>query len=177
MTAARSTADLPDAAPSSSRRGASASRSAGSRCSTAWTSRCDAGEVHGLVGQNGAGKSTLVKIINGAYTARRRRDRARRAPLMAGGTREARRRGIAMVFQEFSLIPTMPVGQNILLSREPRAASGLIDDARDPPPGGGRARPDRRRTSTPDRLVERPAGRRPPARRDRQGHLARTRAS
>ena len=110
------------------------------------------GEVHGLVGQNGAGKSTLVKIIDGAYSGTRARSRST-GLRWSGRSRESRRRAIAMVFQEFSLIPAMSVGQNILLSREPRGRLGLIDD-------GGvrrRARAALARIGAdidPDRLVE-----------------------
>ncbi|HEY6057801.1 MAG TPA: sugar ABC transporter ATP-binding protein [Candidatus Limnocylindrales bacterium] len=86
------------------------------------------GEVHGLVGQNGAGKSTLVKIIDGAYTGDAGEIEVNGTPLTRSGPGEARKLGIAMVFQEFSLIPSMPVGQNILLSREPKGRTGLIDD-------------------------------------------------
>ncbi|MFN8631831.1 MAG: sugar ABC transporter ATP-binding protein [Chloroflexota bacterium] len=88
------------------------------------------GEVHGLVGQNGAGKSTLVKIINGAYTADDGEIEVHGAALgrtEAGG--DGRHRSIAMVYQEFSLIPSMTVAQNVLLGREPKGRSGLIDDA------------------------------------------------
>ena len=86
------------------------------------------GEVHGLVGQNGAGKSTLVKIIDGAYSGDSGEIEVNGVPLTHLGPGESRKRGIAMVFQEFSLIPAMPVGQNILLSREPKGRTGLIDD-------------------------------------------------
>jgi ribose transport system ATP-binding protein len=86
------------------------------------------GEVHGLVGQNGAGKSTFVKIIDGAYSGDAGEIEVNGAPLGRSGPGESRKRGIAMVFQEFSLIPAMPVGQNILLSREPKGRAGLIDD-------------------------------------------------
>lgn len=85
------------------------------------------GEVHGLVGQNGAGKSTLVKIINGTYSGDGGEVEVNGTPLIRRAG-ESRRRGIAMVFQEFSLIPTMPVGQNICLTREPTGRSRLIDD-------------------------------------------------
>jgi ribose transport system ATP-binding protein len=86
------------------------------------------GEVHGIVGQNGAGKSTLVKIIDGAYTGDAGEIEVNGVPLVRSGPGESRKRGIAMVFQEFSLIPAMPVGQNILLSREPKGRNRLIDD-------------------------------------------------
>jgi ribose transport system ATP-binding protein len=86
------------------------------------------GEVHGLVGQNGAGKSTLVKIINGTYRGDAGQVEVNGAALALGAAAESRKRGIAMVFQEFSLIPTMSVGQNICLTREPTGRSRLIDD-------------------------------------------------
>jgi ribose transport system ATP-binding protein len=86
------------------------------------------GEVHGLVGQNGAGKSTLVKIINGTYAGDQGEVVANGVVVTRSGTVESRKRGIAMVFQEFSLIPSMPVSQNIFLGREPKGRSGLIDD-------------------------------------------------
>lgn len=111
------------------------------------------GEVHGIVGQNGAGKSTLVKIIDGAYTGDSGEIEIDGVPLTRGAPGESRRRGIAMVFQEFSLIPSMPVGHNVVLTREPTGRTGLIDD-----------REVRRRARTalarvgadidPDRLVE-----------------------
>ncbi len=86
------------------------------------------GEVHGIVGQNGAGKSTLVKIIDGAYTGDAGEITVHGVPLTRIGPGESRRRGIAMVFQEFSLIPTMPVDHNVVLTREPTGRSRLIDD-------------------------------------------------
>ena len=85
------------------------------------------GQVHGLVGQNGAGKSTLVKIIDGAYLADAGTLEVNGAAVEGRGSR-SRKRDIAMVYQEFSLIPQMSVGANILLTREPRGRLGLIDD-------------------------------------------------
>jgi ribose transport system ATP-binding protein len=85
------------------------------------------GQVHGLVGQNGAGKSTLVKIIDGAYIADAGTIEVNGTAL-EGRMSGARKRDIAMVYQEFSLIPQMSVGNNILLTREPKGRFGLIDD-------------------------------------------------
>jgi len=87
------------------------------------------GEVHALAGENGAGKSTLMKILQGVY----QKDAGE--ILVSGQTVEiedtfaARRAGIGMVFQEFSLIPTLTVAQNIFLTNEP-TRFGLIDDAK-----------------------------------------------
>jgi len=85
------------------------------------------GQIHGLVGQNGAGKSTLVKIIDGAYVADEGAIEVNGTPL-EGRTSGPSKRDIAMVYQEFSLIPQMSVGHNILLTREPKGRLGLIDD-------------------------------------------------
>jgi len=76
------------------------------------------GEVHALVGENGAGKSTLTKVMAGVVTLTSGqmlvdgREAAPRTP------NEARDLGIAMVFQENSLVPTMTVAQNLFLGQE-----------------------------------------------------------
>jgi ribose transport system ATP-binding protein len=75
-----------------------------------------AGETHALLGGNGAGKSTLMKILEGVYK------------LDAGEIELDGEPAIAMIFQEFSLIPTLTVAQNIYLTREARGRGGLIDD-------------------------------------------------
>jgi ribose transport system ATP-binding protein len=87
-----------------------------------------AGEIHGIVGQNGAGKSTLVKILNGVYERDAGETHVRGQLVDYADPLAARRLGIAMVFQEFSLIPTLTVTQNVLLTREPHLPGGLIDD-------------------------------------------------
>ncbi|WP_326640572.1 sugar ABC transporter ATP-binding protein [Streptosporangium sp. NBC_01755] len=76
------------------------------------------GEVHALLGENGAGKSTLCKVIAGAV----RLDGGRLD--IEGRKREythpsqALRDGVAMVYQETSLVPTMTVAQNLRLGDE-----------------------------------------------------------
>ena len=86
------------------------------------------GEVHALLGENGAGKSTLMKILEGVYTpdAGEVLINGKSVPLESG--LDAKANGITMVFQEFSLIPTLTVAQNILLGREPRTVLGFIDE-------------------------------------------------
>lgn len=77
------------------------------------------GEVHGLVGQNGAGKSTLMKIINGVYTRDEGTLRINNQDVNYDTPNGARAYGISMVFQEFSLVPSMTVSENLFLAREP----------------------------------------------------------
>ena len=76
------------------------------------------GEIHALVGENGAGKSTLTKAMAGVVSLTSGAmfingvEASPRTPL------EARQLGIAMVFQENSLVPTMTVAQNLFLGQE-----------------------------------------------------------
>ena len=86
------------------------------------------GEVHALVGGNGAGKSTLMKILQGVYTPDEGQIAIDGTPVEIRSPHDARALGIGMIFQEFSLIPTLTVAQNIFLGHEPRASGGLIDD-------------------------------------------------
>ena len=78
------------------------------------------GEVHALMGGNGAGKSTLMKILTGVYTKDAGSIVIDGQTVDLPDTSAAERAGIAMIFQEFSLIPTLTVAQNIWLKREPR---------------------------------------------------------
>jgi len=88
------------------------------------------GEVHALMGGNGAGKSTLMKILTGVYTADGGDILIEGKTVAIDGPKAAEALGVAMIFQEFSLVPTLTVAQNIYLNREPRRVSGLfIDDA------------------------------------------------
>jgi simple sugar transport system ATP-binding protein len=76
------------------------------------------GEVHAIVGENGAGKSTLVKILSGAVTPTQGEIRLDGKPIQIAGPAQARRHGIAMVYQETSLVPTLTVAQNLYLGDE-----------------------------------------------------------
>lgn len=87
------------------------------------------GEVHALAGENGAGKSTLMKILQGVYQKDAGEIFVSGEQVQITDTFAARKAGIGMVFQEFSLIPTLTVAQNIFLTNEP-TKFGLIDDAK-----------------------------------------------
>jgi ribose transport system ATP-binding protein len=76
------------------------------------------GEVHMLLGENGAGKSTLMKILCGAQTADRGEIRHDGKPVAITSPADARRLGIAIIFQEFSLVPFLSIAENIFLGRE-----------------------------------------------------------
>ena len=80
------------------------------------------GEVHALAGGNGAGKSTLMKILQGVYQRDSGEVEVFGEPLRADSIASAKAAGIGMVFQEFTLIPTLTVAQNIYLCDEPLKA-------------------------------------------------------
>lgn len=76
------------------------------------------GEIHALVGENGAGKSTLTKVMAGVVTLTSGTMTVDGADVAPKTPLEARHLGIAMVFQENSLVPTMTVAQNLFLGQE-----------------------------------------------------------
>jgi ribose transport system ATP-binding protein len=78
-----------------------------------------AGEVHALVGENGAGKSTLMKVISGAYQPDAGAMQLDGAPYRPTDPLDARRKGVAMVYQELSLVPHLSVAENVLMGEEP----------------------------------------------------------
>ena len=86
-----------------------------------------AGRVHALVGENGAGKSTLVKIVTGILDADD-------GTLLLGGEAvrfatpiEARRAGVAAVYQDPRLFPHLDVAENIAMGDPPLNALGMVD--------------------------------------------------
>jgi ABC-type sugar transport system ATPase subunit len=102
------------------------------------------GEIHALVGENGAGKSTLMKVLGGVYPhgSYGGEIRIEGAEQRFARVRDAEAAGVAVIFQELSLVKDMTVGENIFLGREPRRfgvvrweelyrrAQGLLDELR-----------------------------------------------
>ncbi len=76
------------------------------------------GEIHSLLGENGAGKSTLTKMIAGVYEPTDGEVRYLGNKVAFTSPQEALESGIAMVFQETSLIPSLTVAQNLELGNE-----------------------------------------------------------
>src|SRR5690348_11953364 len=76
-----------------------------------------AGEVHALLGENGAGKSTLTKILYGLYQPDAGSLLVNGQPVKFRSPADAIAQGIGMVTQHFSLVPTLAVAENLLLSQ------------------------------------------------------------
>ena len=88
-------------------------------------------EVVGLIGENGAGKSTLLKILNGVYQPDRGEIRLDGEAITINSARDAFDKGIAMVFQEQSVIASLSVAENLYLAREQEFLRfGLLDKRR-----------------------------------------------
>ena len=87
-----------------------------------------AGEVLAVLGENGAGKSTLMKILGGAYHADAGHIQINDRPLAINSPTDAQQAGIAIIYQEFNLIPALSVRENIFLGRENHRA-GFVKQA------------------------------------------------
>src|SRR3954462_15896359 len=89
------------------------------------------GEVDMLLGENGGGKSCLLKVLCGAYRADAGEFYYRGEPVAIHSAADAQMLGIAVIFQEFSLVPHLDIAQNIFLGREPKGRiPGTIDRRR-----------------------------------------------
>ncbi len=89
------------------------------------------GEVHMLLGENGAGKSCLMKVLCGAYRADSGEFFYKGGKVAISSAADAQKLGIAVIFQEFSLVPYLDIAQNIFLGREPAGRiPGTIDRRR-----------------------------------------------
>lgn len=98
------------------------------------------GEIHSIMGENGAGKSTMIKVISGAVTPDSGQVVMEGKALSQLTPSMARDRGIGVIYQEFNLIPSMNVAENIFLGSHlgnavmpdfaemHRRAAGLMDE-------------------------------------------------
>jgi ribose transport system ATP-binding protein len=85
-----------------------------------------AGEVLALIGENGAGKSTLLKVLSGAHPADQGELRIQGQPYIpSGNPHQARKAGVAMIYQELSLAPDLSVEDNVLLG-QPCLPGGIL---------------------------------------------------
>ncbi|MBC9979290.1 sugar ABC transporter ATP-binding protein [Bradyrhizobium sp. INPA_01384B] len=85
-----------------------------------------AGEVHALLGENGAGKSTLIKILSGVHSLDSGTIDIAGKPVEFDSPAKSREAGIAVVYQDLSLVESLSVADNLLLGREPRTALGFV---------------------------------------------------
>lgn len=88
----------------------------------------EAGEFHSLVGENGAGKSTLMKVLSAVYPVGTYDGEIliEDSPQQFRGIRDSENAGVAIIFQELSLVKELTVGENIFLGQEP-SKFGVID--------------------------------------------------
>jgi len=86
------------------------------------------GEVLALLGENGAGKSTLIKILGGAHRPDSGSIEIGGSPVHISHPRHAQAAGVAIIYQEFNLVPAMTARENIFLGRE-RGRMGLLSAA------------------------------------------------
>ncbi|MBC7811516.1 MAG: sugar ABC transporter ATP-binding protein [Burkholderiales bacterium] len=84
------------------------------------------GEIHGLLGENGAGKSTLIKIMSGAYQPDSGTMELDGKRLHLANPHQAQALGIVTIYQEFNLVPSLTIAENVFIGREP-GKSGFVD--------------------------------------------------
>jgi len=87
------------------------------------------GEIHALVGENGAGKSTLMKILYGMERLTSGQILLRGQSVSIHNPQEAIRLGIGMVHQNFMLVPSFTVAENVVLGNEPMSGSFVSSNA------------------------------------------------
>jgi ribose transport system ATP-binding protein len=84
------------------------------------------GEVHALLGENGAGKSTLIKILSGVHAYDEGLIEIAGRKVAFETPAKAREAGIAVVYQDLSLVESLSVAANLMLGREPRTRLGFL---------------------------------------------------
>src|SRR5215831_17043726 len=84
------------------------------------------GEVHALLGENGAGKSTLIKILSGVHAHDSGSIEIAGNKVAFDTPAKARDAGIAVVYQDLSLVESLSIAANLMLGREPRTRLGFL---------------------------------------------------
>ena len=85
------------------------------------------GEIHALMGANGAGKSTMIKIIAGAHKPNKGEIILNGEAVTFHNPKDALRKGVAVVYQELSLVPHLTVSENIAMSVDSVNKKGRYD--------------------------------------------------
>lgn len=85
------------------------------------------GEIHALLGENGAGKSTLMNLLSGVHTPDEGEIFIDGKPARFHGPRDAQTAGIATIFQELDLVPSLSVAANLFLGHELVHPHGMLD--------------------------------------------------
>ena len=75
------------------------------------------GEIHALMGENGAGKSTLIKILSGAYNKDSGEIYLDGKKVDIQNPKQGADQGVAVIYQEFALVPDLTVAENIFIDR------------------------------------------------------------
>jgi simple sugar transport system ATP-binding protein len=86
----------------------------------------DGGAVTCILGDNGAGKSTLIKILSGVHTHDEGVVQVEGREVRFGSPRDARREGIATVYQDLAMVPLMSIWRNFFLGQEPTKGRGPL---------------------------------------------------
>ncbi|MBN9019291.1 MAG: sugar ABC transporter ATP-binding protein [Rhizobiales bacterium] len=87
----------------------------------------EAGRIHALVGENGAGKSTFLGVIAGRVVPSAGSVSVLGAPHVFGALRQARRLGIAAIYQELTIVPALTARANVFLG-QPFSRGGLLSE-------------------------------------------------
>ena len=76
------------------------------------------GSIHALVGENGAGKSTLIKILGGIYKPKTGKIFIDGKDTAINNVQDAQKKGVSIIHQEISLVPSLSIAENVFLGRE-----------------------------------------------------------
>jgi ABC-type sugar transport system ATPase subunit len=101
-------------------------RFVGVKALTDVTFEARAGEIHAIVGENGAGKSTLMKILSGVHQPDEGTIEIDAQVVSFSGPNQAQELGVAMVYQDFDLVPELSVAENIFLGCQPISRLGFV---------------------------------------------------